>query len=89
MIGRNQGDNEALGAFASPDDFLLRAADFNGPTGLLRGAPSEEDLHTAAAAVVSYGKGQGEGAAEVLIRRGGEERKLTVCPSGRGNLRVL
>lgn len=89
VIGRNQEDNAALQSFASPDDFLLRAAAFNGPTALLRGTPSEEDLRTAAAAVVAYGKGQGEKEAEVLVRRGKEDRRVAVSPLEREKLRVL
>ena len=86
ILGRNQGDNEALQERAAPSDRLLRSVGFNGPTGLLRGARTPDEVRIAAALVASFGKGKEENEVEVSVRRGEEEERLTVSPMVREDL---
>ncbi len=82
-LGRNLETNQTIQAIARPDDTLLQAIDFDGPTGLVSGDPSEPDLQRAAAIVAAYGKGQGASAINLRCRRKNEERYMMVLPLSR------
>lgn len=79
-LGRNQQDNEALRESAGRDDLLLRCIGFNGPLGVLSGAPEADDLETAAAVVAGYGKGRREPWVEMLVTGAEEEFTVRVQP---------
>jgi hypothetical protein len=90
VLGRNEKENERITALAREDDWLLTMVSRTGPTGLLRDAPrsTADDPGAARLAelatglVVRYGR-KVEGsrpAAEVLVRRNGEQRTITASP---------
>lgn len=87
-LGRNLETNQAIKAIARPADTLVQAADFDGPTGLVSGAPSDQDLHRAATIVATYGKGQGCKNVTLVCRRGSEEQSLMVSPLSREDCQV-
>lgn len=62
VLGRNQDDNLRLEKLTRPNDILIYAAQFKGPTGLLRGSADEQKkvLPLAAAITAGYGKGKHE-----------------------------
>ncbi len=82
FLGRNETENRALETLALPTDRLLRAADFNGPLGVLVGEPDTEELRQAAALIATYGKGRDEKNVEVRVWLGASEKRLTVAPAG-------
>jgi hypothetical protein len=88
-LGRNQEDNEALKNLARPEDVLLRAADFNGPTGLVSGIPEQIDLETAGGIVAAYGKGQGEAEVVILAQGSDVPATLRVKPFDRDQCQAL
>jgi tRNA U34 2-thiouridine synthase MnmA/TrmU len=67
----------------------LEAEEFRGPVGLAQGAPSEEDLRTAAALTASYGDGKEEASVRVRVERGGETRTIEVAPISREEAAAL
>ena len=56
ILGRNEGENERLAAAHMPPHVILTPVDFKGPTGLLTGAPSKEDLERAGNIMAFYAK---------------------------------
>lgn len=68
VVGRNQRENGVIASFARRGDILLEAADFVGPTSLLRGAGAREAVERSAAITAAYGKGRGEPAVRVRCR---------------------
>ncbi len=83
VLGRNQGDNDAMARLVENGQSLLRCADYNGPLGLLCGEIDDSAKQIAAAIVASYGKGKDETEVEVLLVRDGEETSLRVAPLAR------
>lgn len=66
VVGRNHADNESIRSSCGPDDTLLRSVDVPGPSVLLVGAASDDDLRLAAGLCARYADGhRPEG---VLIR---------------------
>jgi tRNA U34 2-thiouridine synthase MnmA/TrmU len=80
-LGRNQDDNDRIKAHFRPGQILLRAADYNGPLGLVSGHPEKADLETAGAVVASYGKGKNEPEVEILLIRDGSEESIRIAPT--------
>jgi len=54
VVGRNERENEAILSLARQKDALLTAESFPGPTVLVIGDPTPEDLEVVAAITVSY-----------------------------------
>lgn len=88
-LGRNRQTNEAIQALATAEHTLMRAANFSGPTGLVSGQPTADDLTAAAAIVAAYGKGQNEARVSVTCTRGAERWQLEVAPMGRQEIEGL
>ena len=89
IVGRNEADNEHLGALATPDDYLLKVPDVAGPCGLLIGTPDAADQDLACGIVASYGKRQDEASVDVRVTsRAGEEFR-SVAPATRTQTAAL
>jgi tRNA-uridine 2-sulfurtransferase len=54
VVGRNERENEAILSLAGQEDVLLTVESFPGPTVLVIGDPTTEDLEVAAAITASY-----------------------------------
>lgn len=89
VVGRTQEDNAQLQQRATAHMVQLRCRNYSGPLGLVCGAPSEQDLHNAAAIVAAYGKGQNAAEVEVLGWQGEQEFSLRVAPMSRKVSRKL
>lgn len=83
LLGRDQADNDQLRSLCRPGERLLRAAAFNGPTGLLVGAADGTALNLAAAIVAGYGKGQSAPRVEVNVSSCDGTQTYTVTPASR------
>jgi tRNA U34 2-thiouridine synthase MnmA/TrmU len=88
VVGRNHAENLSLEALRQPADLLLRTADIPGPTLLLAGAASEEEIAVAASLVARYCKAGGE-AVRVDIESGGQSRTVDAFPACEEELRAL
>lgn len=83
VVGRLEPENYVLERLARPGDLLLDAADFTGPTVLLRGDTSDQNIKAAAALTIKYGKARTQPSARVVVRMAGtpESFALTVTPA--------
>jgi len=83
VVARNHGENIRLSGLAGPDDFVLKAEDVPGPTGLLRGGDvTEEILSLSAGVVARYSKGRSQPTVAVAVtnRADSGKRVLEVVP---------
>jgi hypothetical protein len=87
VVGRNKANNDEIDKLIQSGDYLIQAAEFPGPLGLLRGRPDERDLVMAGAIVAGYGKGREQ--EEVLIAIRGDDgcRTLAVAPASRAKIK--
>lgn len=81
VVGRNQNENGRLATMIAEGDSVLDAANLPGPTTLVRGPASEDNLSIASAITARYGKGMSLPRCPVRLVRGGEERVLEVQPA--------
>jgi hypothetical protein len=88
-LGRNRETNETINSLADENHLLLRADSFSGPTGLVSGHPSAEDLRQAAAIVAAYGKGKDCPLVTVSMLRGTAKDSLAVTPMEREKIEEL
>lgn len=73
VVGRDERDNEKIEALATPEDTILRAREYPGPTGLILGPPcSENDRILAARILAAYGDIPPGELAEVFWKHSGE-----------------
>ncbi len=54
VVGRNEADNARILTHARPDDLIIELEDVTGPTTLLRGNATPENVQTAAALTAAY-----------------------------------
>jgi tRNA U34 2-thiouridine synthase MnmA/TrmU len=82
VIGRNYDDNLRLERLLQPGDVRLEAAVIPGPTTLLRGAASPENVALAAGLTLRYTKAErGKPWQVVVTPVGGEARTVEVAPA--------
>jgi len=89
-VGRNQADNDKITALAGAGDVLLESMNVPGPTALLRGNASHENVLTAAKLVARYSKTRG--ASETVVKISGSDRapeKVVIDRVGEGDLEGL
>jgi tRNA-specific 2-thiouridylase len=80
VMGRAESDCLLLDRRFLPGDVRIEAENLPGPTTLLRGTPSEDNIRTAAALTMRYIKKAGTDARPVLVRPvGGEVRTIVVA----------
>ncbi|HSG29189.1 MAG TPA: hypothetical protein VLA34_11970, partial [Candidatus Krumholzibacterium sp.] len=79
VVGRNQEENEYLEAEWA-DHWLATTPDQPGPTVVVVGEASEEDLMTAAAITARYSDGKGLPEVRISLGRDGEEKVVSVAP---------
>ena len=59
VVGRNKAENETIHMLALPEDILLEARDFVGPTTILRGGTAPEHVEFAASVTLKYSDSPG------------------------------
>jgi tRNA U34 2-thiouridine synthase MnmA/TrmU len=81
VIGRNQADNAALETHATPDDLVLKIENFAGPTGLMSGKASEDQIRWGGALCARYGDCPQHTPVTVLVQSARETRRVEVIPA--------
>ena len=87
VVGRNQRENGVVHSFARRADLLLTTRDAPGPTTLVRGVASDDQVRTAAALTARYSKLRAEPAVAVAVARGrpglvAPDAVVEVAPAG-------
>jgi len=80
VVGRNKDENEMLQALALDGDVLIETKDHVGPTSLLRGDGSENNLKLAAAITLRYSDAPKDTGGEIIIHKEETESELFVSP---------
>lgn len=80
VVGRNKDENEMLQSLALDGDVLIETKDHVGPTSLLRGDGSENNLKLAAAITLRYSDAPKDTGGEVIIHKEETESELFVSP---------
>ncbi len=82
VVGRNEAENIRIEKLRLSDDWLLEPKDIPGPSAILRYSSTGEDLETAAAVVVRYGKKSavGRGSAIILAEKNGQVHEIDAHP---------
>jgi tRNA U34 2-thiouridine synthase MnmA/TrmU len=89
VVGRHERENEYLGA-CGVEGVLLTTVDHPGPTTLVVGAPTREEIEGAARITAGYSDGRGEPAVRVEVRHdGGQVEVVAVEPMPREALQAL
>jgi len=88
IVGRDESENDMLSASARDPDVLIACTAHPGPTSLLRGESSGENLRTAARITARYGKGRDEAVVEVKAW-GAKTGCWNVPPAGRNEFTPL
>ncbi|MBM4020392.1 MAG: tRNA 4-thiouridine(8) synthase ThiI [Planctomycetes bacterium] len=90
VMGRSEQDCLLLDRFFRPGDVRIEAEGIPGPTTLLRGAPGDDNLRTAAALTLRYITKAGPGPRRVLVQPvGGPKRTITAAPAADADARRL
>ena len=77
LVGRNQGENESIET--NIEDRILGIPQFTGPSSMIYGDPSDDELQIVASLMVRYGKGD-SGSVEFIFPNG-EKRMVEVANS--------
>ncbi|UCF05729.1 MAG: hypothetical protein JSV33_01435 [bacterium] len=81
VVGRDKGENMYLERYWS-DSPLATTIDYPGPTTLIQGDPSGEDIVLAASITARYSDAKRQPQVRVVVRKDGTEEILTVIPAG-------
>jgi len=88
IVGRDERDNAALERLGQ-GHWLLETASHAGPTALVQGEPSDDDLQRIAAITAGYGKGRAAAQVTVQAQRGDQRRSFEVAPVSPDSLSAL
>jgi len=80
VIGRNENENEIIKALELPNDVLLEAKDFVGPTSLLRGTSAENHIEISASITLRYSDSKNERGI-IITHKNGTQSEIPVMPS--------
>jgi hypothetical protein len=82
ILGRNADDNAQIEKLAGADDVLMTAADIPGPTALLPGNASDDDIAEAASILAYYLRKRHSGILNVRLRSAQDEKVIETSPTG-------
>jgi tRNA-specific 2-thiouridylase len=80
VVGRDEGENEFLAGFAAGRILVLPPPDVMGPSALIEGSPTEEELRVAASLVARYCDHEGDAPIEMDIVDNGTHRTVAAAP---------
>jgi hypothetical protein len=80
VVGRDEGENELLAGFAAGRILVRPSLDVMGPTALIEGSPTEEELRVAASLVARYCDHEGGAPIEMEIVVDGARRTMAAKP---------
>ena len=78
IIGRNQGDNEKIMAYAGNSDYLLRVSHYSGPVALIKGMNPDQYLTIAASLCARYSQARSHRSVSVDVYQGKVEQEYLV-----------
>jgi len=78
IVGRNKDENDVISSLAMPDDVLLEAKDYKGPSALLRGSCDESVLALAGSIVHRYSDAPKDTECTITIRSKNDLREISV-----------
>jgi hypothetical protein len=79
IVGRHREEN-AYVATQHEEGVLMTTIDRPGPTSLVTGAPTREEIEQAARITARYAGAKGQEAVQVEVQRGGVEEVVNVIP---------
>jgi tRNA-specific 2-thiouridylase len=79
IVGRNRGENDAIGCLAGKEDFILSTVTVPGPTVLVCGKGTEGFLPIAASVTAAYSDAQGQVEVQLRVGDGCFERRMVVA----------
>jgi hypothetical protein len=85
VVGREEAENKYIEAHFG-GHWLATTVDHPGPTVLIAGDPSGTEIETAAAITARYSDGKREESVRVSVKKGDEERIVSVAPLDDGEL---
>jgi tRNA U34 2-thiouridine synthase MnmA/TrmU len=88
VVGRTQGENEALLGLKTPGDFLLKVEQIPGPLVLVCGAEAGDDLEAAAGLAAAYSDASPGMQVEVNAINGGQERLFQLSTPGKDHFKT-
>lgn len=81
VVGRNKEENDMIQALALPEDVLLEARDYMGPTSIIRGENSDDYEKLAASVTLRYSDAPKTNHSYVKIRKNEKEKEILVEPA--------
>ncbi len=92
VVGRNHEENEVIKALAMPDDIIIEAADYVGPTSMLRSKVHDESILSRCLSIaLRYSDAPKDVESKLRVFQNGEERIVAVYPADNAefeNLRI-
>jgi hypothetical protein len=88
VVGRNEAENNCIEGFSSKGP-LLAASELPGPTALIEGQPSRNDLLAGARLTAGYGKGKTMDQVEIHITQPNAKELIWVSPERAKSHKVL
>jgi len=80
VVGRDEGENELLAGFAAGRILVMPSPEVMGPSALVEGDPTEEELRVAASLVARYCDHEGDAPIEMEIVVDGARRTMAAPP---------
>lgn len=80
VVGRDEGENVRLASFAAGRTVIEPAPEIMGPTALVEGTPTGDELELAAAIVARYGDTAGMQAVRMIVTQDDDRREILVAP---------
>ena len=81
FVGRHKDENEAMKAFADPDDIILKVEGVGSPTVILLGNVTDEAIELAASICARYSDAKTQPEVKVTVMKGDEKHYITVKPA--------
>ena len=89
IVGRDRNDNELLERSAAAGDILLRCEKFPGPSAIIAGKASEDEIRTAAAICAAYAHRPAGEPAEIMVSAPNAAMPIRVTPADEALLESL
>lgn len=89
VVGRNRKENTTIHALAEEDDVILTTVDVPGPTALVPGGGSSQEIQKAAAIVAAYSDAGDKQETRVQIEGRGKARTLALIQQDKAEFRSL
>jgi tRNA U34 2-thiouridine synthase MnmA/TrmU len=90
VVGRNQEENDVIKALAMPNDIIIEAIDYVGPTSMVRSKNHDESILPKCSAIaLRYSDAPKDTESKLRILHKGEERIVALYPADNAELETL